>query len=104
MGEGRPCGMSMREPAPPRSRPAQVLQRGLGAGADVHLLVDVPDVRPHRVDRDEQLVADLAVAVALSEEAEDLLFARREGVLVIGYEGGTVERLDDAAGDPARHR
>ena len=41
------------------------LRRRLGAGPDVHFLVDVPDVRTDGVQRDKQLFADFPVPKAL---------------------------------------
>src|ERR1051325_2189525 len=51
---------------------------GLHAPVDLHLLEEARGVRLHRILRDEQPLADLAVTQSLRDEAEDLPFARGE--------------------------
>ncbi len=86
------------------SRPAQRLADGLRLRVDVQLLVDAADVVADGVDGDPKAIADVLVAVAVGEHADDARFVRRERLFGLLDGTGHLQGDDDLAGDVGGHR
>src|SRR6202020_3204203 len=77
------------------------IARELDASAHLELLEDVGAMTLDRLGADEKDVGDLPAAVALGDQLDHLLLARRERVLA---EGKIVIRAPQQLGDERRHR
>src|SRR5262245_47319208 len=111
-----PCGQGRNPPPSPshfgaridRNRSTgpvgrvEIADYGLGAGVDLELLVNAPDVTAKGVNADRQSVRDFLVAIALGELRKNLLLPRAES-LSRGRRRWTMKGLDHPARDAAGH-
>ena len=83
----------------------QRLQHRLRLTVHLQLFIDMPDVRPYRVNADKMLIGDELVGVAFHEAFQDVQFTGREVVIFLWLVGSRLllEKLQYPAGDAGRH-
>src|SRR6185312_447166 len=83
--------------------PLQKLQNRLRARLHVELLVNRVQVRPHRAQRDAEVLADFLVKISLGEERQNLQLALRQFFHLGSRLLDLLKMTDDFARDLHRH-